>query len=55
MELGADDGNHLRRGRLMATVTSVYAIDYVAEILNDESGGAKVGHGSGGIMLLRAE
>lgn len=37
MELGADDGNHLRRGRLMATVTSVYAIDYVAEILNEEA------------------
>ena len=37
MELGADDGNHLRRGRLMATVTSVHAIDYVAEILNEEA------------------
>jgi len=26
-----------------------------ATVVHDESGGAKVGHGSGGIMLLRAE
>lgn len=36
MELGADDGNHLRRGRLMATVRFVFTIDYVAEILDED-------------------
>ena len=36
MELEADDGNHLRRGRLMATVRFVFTIDYVAEILEED-------------------
>lgn len=36
MELEADSGNHLRRGRLMATVRFVFTIDYVAEILGED-------------------
>ena len=36
MELEADDGNYLRRGRLMATVRFVFTIDYVAEILEED-------------------
>jgi len=36
MELEADSGNHLRRGRLMATVSFVFTIDYVAEILDED-------------------
>lgn len=36
MELEADDGNHLRRGRLMAAIRFVFTIDYVAEMLNED-------------------
>lgn len=36
MELEADDGNHLRRGRLMAAIRFVFTIDYVAEILDED-------------------
>jgi len=36
MELGADGSDHLRRGRLMATVRFVFTIDYVAEILEED-------------------
>lgn len=36
MELEADSGNHLCRGRLMATVRFVFTIDYVAEILDED-------------------
>lgn len=36
MELGADGGYHLRRGRLMTTVRFVFTIDYVAEILDED-------------------
>lgn len=36
MELEADDGNYLRRGRLMVTVSFVFTIDYVAEMLNED-------------------
>ena len=36
MELEADDGNYLRLARLMATVSFVFTIDYVAEILNED-------------------
>src|SRR4029453_5983847 len=36
MELGTC-GHHLRRGRLMATVTHVFSINYVAKLLDEDS------------------
>ncbi|WP_145313613.1 hypothetical protein [Sinorhizobium medicae] len=35
MELGTC-GNHLRRGRLMATITHVFTINHVAEMLGED-------------------
>jgi hypothetical protein len=35
--------------------TAVAVLEDFQQIVTGESGGAKVGHGSGGIMLLRAE
>jgi hypothetical protein len=32
----ATDSRHLRRGRLMATVTHVFSIDYVAKLLDED-------------------
>lgn len=37
------------------TVKIAYSVDVLDDTQNAESGGAKVVHGSGGIMLLRAE
>ena len=54
--LGQQD---LRRDRLVFLIAGNPSLMMEGEIDNverrDESGGAKVGHGSGGIMLLRAE